>query len=125
MDVSLYFVTTCCLTHYFSGDTLGSCKHCTVAHKMIFNCRGIKLNIATRVPIESLGDKLMSCVIGLCRDAETRIGMKYYNYCELQPASEVDNDRFFQLISYLTGNQSVSNIRFCSKRTLNSVHKYL
>ena len=63
----------------------------------------------------------MSCVIGLCRDAETRVGMKYYNYCELQPASEDDNDRFFQLISYLTGNQSVSYCRFCEKENSSQV----
>ena len=74
-------------------------------------CRGSKLNVATRVPVDFLGDKLMSGVFGLCRDAETKVGVKYYNYCELQPASDADNDRFFQLLSYLTGNQSVS-LRF-------------
>ncbi len=72
---------------------------------------GLKLNIATRVPISTLGHRLLLGVVRLCRDAETRVDNNFYNYCEIQPAHDSAHERFTALVHYLKGRQNVSTCK--------------
>ena len=52
-------------------------------------------------------------MVALSTLAETRVGARYYNCCELQPAEVPDNDKFSQLVSYLVDSVSVSLLNIC------------